>query len=298
MRVLHFDTGRQMRGGQWQVLLLMRGLRARGIDNVLLGRGPLLERARKEGFGAAEATWTNMLLESPGAGLMHAHTGRGHALAAACGMIPWVRAPLVVSRRVAFRPRKGIGAWWKYKRAERVVAVSEYVKQKLVAWGVDEAKIRVVPDGAEALPRIAWDGRIVAISSSDRKKGGPLLRKTNLDVSYMKDLAEELPGARVMVYLSDSEGLGSAVLSAMSAGVPVVASRTGGLVELIEDGVTGLLVDNNVGAVEEAVRRLQADEQLSSRLAEAALARYRARYTTEHMVEETLRVYKECARWK
>lgn len=287
-----------MRGGQWQALLLMRGLRARGVESVLLGRGKLLSMASKEKFGAAEATWTNLLMESAGASVVHAHTGRAHMMAAVTGMIPMVGAPLVVSRRVAFGPRKGFASRWKYGRAARLLAVSEHVKRRMVAVGVDPARINVVPDGAEPLPRLDWDGRIVAIESSDKKKGGPLLRNTSLNIHFIRDLAEGLPGARVFVYLSESEGLGSAVLSAMSAGVPVVASRIGGLPELIEDGVTGLLVDNDVASVESAVSRLAADEDLSKRLTDAAYARFADRYTAARMVEETLKVYRDCARWK
>jgi glycosyltransferase involved in cell wall biosynthesis len=298
MRVLHLDTGRQMRGGQWQVLLLMRGLRGRGIDNVLLARGPLLERARKEGFASGEATWSNLLMEAGGASILHAHSGRAHGMAAAAGLLPFLGPPLVVSRRVAFGPRKGFGAWWKYQRASRVLAVSSYVKSRLVAAGVDPDKIDIVPDGADPLPRRPWDRRIVALESADRKKGGPLLRRTNLDVHFVTDLAQGLPGARVFIYVTENEGLGSAVLSAMSAGVPVVASRIGGLPELIEDGVTGLLVENTVPSVEGAVIRLLEDEELSRRLAGAALERFQEQYTADRMIDDTLKIYKECARWK
>ena len=45
----------------------------------------------------------------------------------------------------------------------------------------------------------------------------------------------------MFVYITESEGLGSAVLLAMAAGTPVIASRVGGLPEAIEDGVNGLL---------------------------------------------------------
>jgi hypothetical protein len=51
MKVAHLDTGREWRGGQAQVLFLMRGLRSLGDENLLLApEGPLLERARSEGF--------------------------------------------------------------------------------------------------------------------------------------------------------------------------------------------------------------------------------------------------------
>ena len=51
MKVLHLDTGREWRGGQSQVLLLIDGLRARGhACRLLAPRGPLLERASSAGI--------------------------------------------------------------------------------------------------------------------------------------------------------------------------------------------------------------------------------------------------------
>ena len=56
MRIAHLDTGRTWRGGQAQVLLLMRELRVRGHEQILLAPpGPLLDRARAEGFECAAA---------------------------------------------------------------------------------------------------------------------------------------------------------------------------------------------------------------------------------------------------
>ena len=54
MNILHLDSGRQLRGGQWQVLLLMQALSRRGHRQQLLARpgSPLLERARRAGFAA------------------------------------------------------------------------------------------------------------------------------------------------------------------------------------------------------------------------------------------------------
>ncbi|MEZ5398348.1 MAG: glycosyltransferase family 4 protein [Bryobacteraceae bacterium] len=298
MRQLHLDSGRTMRGGQWQVLQLLRGLRKRGAETVLLARGALLARARQEDFAAGELTWGNLLAEAPGSVLIHAHSGGAHTMAAACRLLPWVRSPLFVSRRVAFGPRRGLLSRWKYSRAACFLAVSAHVRDRLTGAGVNPTSIRVVPDGAAPLPRMPWDGRIVALDLRDRKKGGALLRRIGLPFTYISDLETELPGARLLVYLSDSEGLGSAVISAMSAGVPVVASRVGGLKELIEHEVTGLLVENGVEPVESAARRLIDDEALSQRLAAAAFERYAGRYTLERLTDDTCAAYREFSSWK
>jgi hypothetical protein len=54
MRVLQLDSGREMRGGQWQVLRLMEGLRREGVEGTLLARqgSPLWEKARAAGLDA------------------------------------------------------------------------------------------------------------------------------------------------------------------------------------------------------------------------------------------------------
>ena len=62
--------------------------------------------------------------------------------------------------------------------------------------------------------------------------GIPLLQSKNLE--------QDLPQARTMIYLTQSEGLGSGILLAMAYGVTVIATRTGGIPELIDDGVTGI----------------------------------------------------------
>ena len=63
MRILHLDAGREMRGGQWQVVRLIRGLTAEGVESTLLAPRdtPLYLAARQEGwrveaFGPARAS--------------------------------------------------------------------------------------------------------------------------------------------------------------------------------------------------------------------------------------------------
>jgi len=77
----------------------------------------------------------------------------------------------------------------------------------------------------------------------------------------------------------------------MAAGVPVVASRTGGLPEAVVDGETGLLVENTPAAIAAAVRRILENRDEARAMAEAARRRAESLFGVEAMVEGTIRVY-------
>ena len=99
-------------------------------------------------------------------------------------------------------------------------------------------------------------------------------------------------GFDVFVMSSVTEGLGTSLLDAMASARPVVATRTGGIPEVVEDGETGLLVPpRNPQALAHAIVRLLRNEPLRQRMAAAGLARVRAHFSAERMVEQTLDVY-------
>jgi glycosyltransferase involved in cell wall biosynthesis len=205
--------------------------------------------------------------------------------------------PAVVSRRVAFPVRQSVPSRWKYRRAAHFIAVSQFVKQTLMDAGVDEERISVVYDGvpippvAEARER----SRIVALDSDDPGKCRKIIERAGalagVDVSFSRNLPSDLADAALFVYITELEGLGSAALLAMSHGVPVIASRAGGLPEIVEDGVTGLLTSNQPGAIALQIRRLLADPSLAKQLAARARCRVEKEFSTERMVQETVRVY-------
>lgn len=291
MRVLHVDTGRTMRGGQWQLLLLARGLRAHGVEQRFLVRGELLARLRDEGFQAAEASLWAVLRARPTA-LTHAHDARAHSWAVLAR-----KRPLIVARRVAFPVKTGLLSRVKYKRADLYIAVSQYVGRCLTDAGVEPSKIRVVYDGGEAVPPTSPTaaGVILAPHFDDPQKGSVILKETGLDVKFSRSIKTDLAQAKVFVYLTREEGLGSAALLAQAAGVPVVASRVGGLPEIVVHEETGLLTGNDPAAVRAAVNRLLADPELSRRLAANARRRFDERFTVDCMVDATLAVYRELA---
>jgi hypothetical protein len=291
--ILHIDTGKEMRGGQWQALHLMRGLvAARHRVRLLAPAGsPLLLAAEAGQLDAQPLHLASIPAALPGIDLIHAHDARGHTLAA---LQP---KPAVISRRVAFPVRRGALSQWKYRRPAHYIAVSQFVKRTLVDGGVEPDKISVVYDGVPLdFPAPSEDrSLVVALDSDDPGKGKKIVEQAaklaDVTVHFSKDLARELSRAALFVYITDLEGLGSAALLAMAAGAPVLASRVGGLPEIVEDGVTGLLTANDPIEVAKNMRRLLGDLALAARLAGCARKKVEAQFSIDHMVSDTLRVY-------
>jgi glycosyltransferase involved in cell wall biosynthesis len=96
----------------------------------------------------------------------------------------------------------------------------------------------------------------------------------------------------MFVYITRSEGLGSAALLAMSMGIPVVASRVGGLPEAIIHGHSGLLVSNDSGEIARAMRRVLEDTASTQTLIANARERVAKLFSREQLVERTLSAYR------
>jgi Glycosyl transferases group 1 len=269
MRILHLDAGREMRGGQWQVLRLIEGLAANGVESTLLARKDslLYAAARRQGWRVEALGLTRALSELRSHDLVHAHDARTHTL----GTLLRGR-PLVVARRVAFP----VGSRWKYGKARRYIAVSEFVKGVLMQGGVPPEKISVVHDGVPIL---------------EVSQGQKVLRLEKGNAPA--DLEGALADAAIVVYLTDSEGLGSGALLAMSAGLPVIASNVGGLREVIEHRRSGLLVGDDPAEIEAAVHELRTDHEFARRIGAAARQTVIERFTVERMVHRTMEVYRQ-----
>ncbi len=102
--------------------------------------------------------------------------------------------------------------------------------------------------------------------------------------------------ADIFVFPTCYDPFGLVATEAMATGLPVVCSSAAGAVEVIEDGVNGLIVQNpwNPDALAETLRKLTADADLRQRLGEAA--RQRAmRLTWDEVARQTMAVYREVA---
>lgn len=96
------------------------------------------------------------------------------------------------------------------------------------------------------------------------------IEKKIIMAGFRDDVIHIMNRLNILCLTSDSEGQPNVLLEAMSCGVPVIATRVGGIPEIIEDGVTGLLVEaGNVTELEQALRKLLSNYHFASALGRA-----------------------------
>jgi glycosyltransferase involved in cell wall biosynthesis len=192
------------------------------------------------------------------------------------------------------------------ERAAHVVTPSSYLRELALGWGVAPDHATVLPNPAPPLPELrprdelrhelgmdgptlAFAGRLTAQKSLDvgieaaRRAGvalviagdgpdrlaleelgyarfvGPLQRKAVLELFRAADAS---------LLSSSWENFPHAVVEALAVGTPVIATRTGGVAEVVRDGENGLIVPpNDVEALTDAILRFFGDEVLAERLA-------------------------------
>jgi glycosyltransferase involved in cell wall biosynthesis len=109
---------------------------------------------------------------------------------------------------------------------------------------------------------------------------------------FRKDVLALLKTFDVFVMSSVTEGLGTSLLDAMAASRAIVATRAGGIPEVVEEGVTGLLVPPaDAALLAERIVTLLKNDALRHRMGEAALARVREWFSVDRMIGATLAAY-------
>jgi glycosyltransferase involved in cell wall biosynthesis len=173
------------------------------------------------------------------------------------------------------------------RQARVLLAVARLVEQK----GIDRA--------VRALPQIranAPDAVLVVLGEGpDRPRLEALARDLGVGdavflLGRVPDVAAWLQRAEVLVHPARWEGFGLALLEAMLASLPIVATKVSAIPELVVDGETGLLADE--AALAPAVSSLLADRALAAKLGHAGLARARKAFSVERMARRTAAVYR------
>jgi glycosyltransferase involved in cell wall biosynthesis len=153
------------------------------------------------------------------------------------------------------------------KSHETLIAAAE-----LVAAEFPDVQFQVVGDG---LRRAELEALV---------RAGGLERRVRF-LGHREDVPRLLAEADVFVLPSRSEAFPNCAIEAMAAGLPVVASATGGLLDLIEHGHTGLLFEpGNPEALAAALRHLFTDRGTAAGIGQRAQTQVRQRYSFERMV--------------
>jgi glycosyltransferase involved in cell wall biosynthesis len=173
--------------------------------------------------------------------------------------------------------------------------------------GVDRL-IEALPDGAElrvagssghddTLPERDYLGLLRRLAAGRRVDFLGPVPESDLPTLYRAARVLALPSVDRTCYGRDvavSELLGLAAIEAMASGTPVVASRIGGVAEVIEDGVTGFLVEpGNVAELRTRLEQILGDARLAERLGRNARERVVAHFTWDACAERCLNAYSE-----
>jgi glycosyltransferase involved in cell wall biosynthesis len=278
-----------------------------------------------------------------GAEVAHFHTARAHTIGLGASWLAGTPVK-VLSRRVDFPIGGNPFSKIKYKaKVDAVVAISNAVKDVLVAGGIPPRLITVIHSGidleeyevktdgsyvrrelgipessplvgvvgalaphkaqsyflraAAELAKVRPDVRFV-IAGEGELEGGLKALAASLGIGeivaftgFRRDVKAILSSLDVFVLSSVAEGLCTSILDAMASGVPVVATRVGGVPEIVLDGVCGLLVPPAApAAMAETINRVLRDDSLRDRLTAGGRERV-LDFSVDKTVERTERLY-------
>lgn len=359
LHVLMVTSERGWRGGEAQVCLLMRGLLEEGC-NVTLACAPHSEIAKRSerlpgltlaplaiaGSMDLVSAWrARSMIRKGDYDLVHCHNSHAHSVVHLAVGGAARRPRVVVSRRVSFRAGRNAFSARKYRHgADLFIAISRAVRDGLLAQGVDEGRVTLIPSGLDfdrfeklrpapdvraslgvpararligtvgalseekaqdqlvlALPHILRqipNTHLVLVGEGDRRRNlEGLVTELNLTghctlTGHRNDALDILGAMECFVMCSKQEGLGTSIMDAQVLGVPVVATRVGGIPDLVEDGVTGRLVDpGDAEGLGRSVIEMLEDKSLSDKVVGEAREQAKG-YHYRHMVYKTLNAYR------
>ncbi len=207
------------------------------------------------------------------------------------------------------------------KKADKMIAVSEDLKEESVGLGGDRERIVVIPTGVDIslfkpmdkptikqklglpegfiwifsgslfkLKRVDWilnlsaslskqfDFHVVIIGDGpERKRLEDMAKSLGIkNILFIGKVPREavpfyMAASDVLLLLSETEGLPNCIQEAMATGIPVVATKVGGMPDIIQDGTSGFLVDNEPQA-ELALKKLMSTPGLAVKMGAAALS--------------------------
>jgi glycosyltransferase involved in cell wall biosynthesis len=115
-------------------------------------------------------------------------------------------------------------------------------------------------------------------------------------LGFRKDVPQILASLDLFVLSSHLEGMGSSLLDAMASRLPIVATRAGGIPEVITHGETGLLVPpRDPVSLAQAILTLYRDKERATRMAQRGYQAVHRKFSVEAMAEKVISLYESCA---
>jgi len=156
--------------------------------------------------------------------------------------------------------------------------------------------VRAIPQVLTKLPdtRFFIVGQGELMDELKRTASALGLKRELVFTGFRNDVADFYRIADLFVMSSVQEGLGTAVLDALALAKPVVATDTGGLPEIIQDGKTGRLVaPADPAALAEGIVEMLTRAEAAKAMAEAGRAMVQNNFSTDAMVENNIKVYEK-----
>jgi glycosyltransferase involved in cell wall biosynthesis len=117
--------------------------------------------------------------------------------------------------------------------------------------------------------------------------------RDTLFLGYQEEVAPYYAAFDAMILPSINEGTPVSAIEALAAGRPVVATRVGGVPDVVREGEDGFLVDaGDVDALAERLAELAGDPELRERLGAAGRARVVPRYSVERLIDDIDLLYR------
>ena len=358
LTIIHLDTQTSWRGGERQVLELIKGLNYRNQKNILFCKpsSEISKRAKEAGievmhlspvgeWDIVSAFKLRSFIIKERAHIVHTHTSHAHTIGL-IALLGLTSCKLVVSRRVDFHVTNYFSKKFKYGcSVDKIITVSDAIRRILIEDGIDPRRIMTIKSGfvpgefkksnrsgnlrtelnvaddnvvittvaalaphkaihvllkaahivVKKHPRvkfiIAGEGEMKSVIEKNIYNLG--LEKFVILLGFVEDISSVFRATDIFAMSSREEGLCTSILDAMYFGLPMVTTNAGGIPELVEDEVNGLIVpvNDHILFAEKLMYLIEnPDRRKKMGLRSSAILE---KNSIEKTIDDTLHVYEE-----
>ncbi|MEF3254231.1 MAG: glycosyltransferase [Deferribacterales bacterium] len=354
MRILHIEAGKNLYGGAKQVLYLIEGLNKKGVENILLT--PKVSEIAKYSKDIAKVVEIDFLgdiditfpfrlmkiIDQYRPDIINIHSRKGVDFWG--GIVGKLKnIPTICTRRVD-NPENKILVKFKYSFYDKVVAISDGIKEVLLTEGLKNDKLLTIRSAIDPTPfrqiakreeflkefnladnnivigviaqlierkghrylieiipdilRVFPDLRVLFFGKGDYKGYlEKLIKEKGIEeyfifAGFRDDLHKWLGNLDIVVHPAEMEGLGVSLIQVAAAGVPIVATRGGGIPEIVFDGVNGFLIEKgDTKMLFEKVSILLKSNKLRKEMGEAGKRIVDEYFSVDEMVNGYYKLY-------